>query len=268
MDLLSDDSSESGTSESEGIIEKAVRGGQEHHNTKAPLSHPRERARFNTPVNIVSSEDAHASLFQRTVPHKRGHWSGHVFAPCAIFMEESFSAKQSVLHFQRLLVKHGFSGTIVTQSKLHISLSRHFSLQLPFLDSFVSKLTRLMSTERTKRVSIDFSAPFILVNNEKTRSFWCSRVQPDSALQSLVSHVDTILKDYNQPKYYHPAIFHVSLASFAFDLTELSQTGQNGFDRDSGSESISGEEDLSVMVIDKVICQFGTTKTHTIHLRS
>ena len=54
----------------------------------------------------------------------------------------------------------------------------------------------------------------VLLNEEKSRSFWCWKVYPNATLLRLVGHVDSVLKSYNQPLYYRPAHFHVSTASY------------------------------------------------------
>jgi hypothetical protein len=124
-----------------------------------------------------------------------------------------------------------------------------------------------------------------LVNDDKTRSFWSWKVQPAAALIKIVSHVDGILQDYNQPKYYEPPVFHISLASFNGDLTDLSlavgqpdistppsddennqiHPSKNSKNDASDAES-SDDDDNPLVVVDQVVCQFGTTKTYTISL--
>jgi Uncharacterised conserved protein len=269
MDLLSDGSSSDNSSQSEG------KGGPKQESSSSTVS--RKRGRFSLggggSVTVVASDDAPADLFPRTVPHKRGHWAGHILIP---LQQGGNSLSRSVVpksirEFQRTLESQGYSGTILQHSHLHISLSKHFSLQLHFIESFVSRLTRLLSLECASRVFIDQS-PFLLVNDEKTRSFWSWRVHPASWLKKMVSHIDTILKDYNQPTYYDPPVFHISIASFGGNLTDLSLAASptggdetpNSDDHDSDSEP--SEDGSPLIVVNQVICQFGTTKRYTINL--
>ena len=272
MDLLSEGSS-SDSGEGEG------KGGTKEESSSRIVSKKRPRVQMGS-VDVVASDEIPVGLFQRTVPHRRGHWAGHILIPLIREEEENHPIsrliQKSIRQFKRTLESQGYSGTIVRHSHLHISLSKYFSLQLHFIESFVSRLTQLLSLECSTRVLIDSRNPFLLVNDEKIRSFWCWRVHPASALQKILSHVDTILKDYNQPTYYEPPVFHISLASFGGDLTDLSlphpsseeaTTPDDDDDAGHDSDSESSEEtDAPLLVVDQVVCQFGTTKTYTINL--
>lgn len=136
-------------------------------------------------VTIVPAEEAPSNHFQRTIPHKRGQWSGHIFLPVPALAEYEVTISNSVRQFRDLLERHGRNGTIVqhTTSQLHISLCKQFSLQLASVDSFVNKLAERLQMERatTFRLPIPVTvnpqgcrhvAGSILVNDEGTRSFW------------------------------------------------------------------------------------------------
>lgn len=60
----------------------------------------------------------------------------------------------------------------------------------------------------------------VLLNDEKTRSFLCWKVRPNATLRRIVAHVDNLMKSYNQPVYYEPAKFHISIASFPGNIAE------------------------------------------------
>ncbi|OEU19760.1 hypothetical protein FRACYDRAFT_268083 [Fragilariopsis cylindrus CCMP1102] len=70
----------------------------------------------------------------------------------------------------------------------------------------------------------------VLMNDEKTRSFWCWNVYPNATLRRLLAHVDAVLKTYNQPIYYRPARFHVSVASFPGNILEKLADNNNDDD--------------------------------------
>jgi Uncharacterised conserved protein len=277
MDLLSDGSSSCGAADSE----------DDDDDDQGKVILPPSLKRVRGSVLILSCDDVPNGFFQRTVPHKRGHWAGHVKIPLQDTHVTSRRVQQTVVQFQSMLEAQGYSGTIVQHSQLHISLSKHFSLQLQWIESFVNKLTFFLSTERTTRVFMDVMNPFILVNDDKTRSFWCWKVMPGAVLQAIVSHVDRVLEDYKQPTYYELPVFHISIASFPGNLTDLSlklppptttvmldampsddHADPSSSDTvESGSDS-SQEDDSQLIVVDQVVCQFGTTKTYPIPLAS
>jgi 2'-5' RNA ligase len=225
--------------------------------------HPNKKPKLGS-VNIVLSSEA-PNLFVRSVPHRRGHWSGHVLVPITCFTETSI--RKSVVKFQRRLEKQGYSGTVIQHAHFHLSLSRYFSLQLTFLDSFVQQLTKRLKEEHSTRLYIHKSSGEVLVNDEKTRSFWGWKIQPNNILKRLVQHVDDVLKNYNQPPYYDPPIFHVSLASFAGNLEDF-ENNTHEEDESSSEEEDDDEEDNDCYIqVDQIHCKFGTTKNYVIDLQ-
>ena len=268
----------------------------------------RKRPRESSSLTIVSSDEAPPNLFERIVPHRRGHWSGHVVVPISQSHSNRTTSshaaiQQSIQDFYQLLQDHEFTtGTIVQHSHYHLSLSKYFSLQLAFIDSFVQKLTRRLATERSTRALLvqQHGRPLecILVNDEKTRSFWCWKVQSNPVLLRILHHVDACLKEYGQPAYYHPPLFHISIASFDGDLSSLvplaesrrqeratkmditttakddpENKGEGDDDDDEQEEDSESDDDDStntldsnLIKIDRLVCKFGTTKTYTIPL--
>jgi hypothetical protein len=209
---------------------------------------------------------------------------------------------------------------------LHISLSKYFSMSIANLEPFVEQLGVLVQDTKLTRSRIIIetgscsksgsnnnksSRPTILINDERTRSFWCWNVSSSTGVSSnsssndvlvrLVGLVDTVLKRYKQPTYYQPPTFHISIASFAGDLTKdvvepsladklsdddigsgcgsLSKTSPARTHLGESKKSLSKEEDDDVndsdddddddsiiVVVDRIICSFGTTKEFVIPL--
>jgi len=200
----------------------------------------RNKLRRRGSIDVIQSSEAqHSDFFSRSVPHRRGHWAGHIKISVPMIPSSSPSSseislrkwkKRSVKRFQQLLELKGISGTIVEHDILYTSLSKHFSLQVSQIESFTRRLADLVRQEHsmnlyiepTSRTGDDDIDQMVLMNEGKTRSFWCWKVHPNATLLRLVAHVDAVLKIYNQPTYYRPARFHVSVASFPGNILEKS----------------------------------------------
>ena len=220
---------------------------------------PAAKKRKQGCVSIILSSQAPASLFARSVPHKRGHWSGHVMV---MIQFSSKMVERSILKFQRQLEKQGFSGTIIRHEQIHLSLSKYFSLQLGFIESFVKQLEVRLQHERSIRVPVDHNRGIVLVNEENTRSFWGWRVLQNATLTRLVQHVDVVLKSYNQPSYYDPPIFHISLASFPGNVLDVLEE-----EDDDDDSSDDDDNECDYIHIDSIQCKFGTIKSFIIDLQ-
>jgi len=282
MDLLTYDSASSTSTPGEDgihrapVVTKKRRRSGDRSSTGVGIPHSSsEHSHTNDrgSVSVIPAEQAPDALFQRTIPHKRGHWAGHVLVPVSSRMGASASVvDRHIQEFRSLLERNGFSGVIVQHSQLHLSLSKYFSLQLGCIDSFVDKLTLRLATERATRLFVNRRGS-ILVNEEKTRSFWCWTVQPNASLLRILQHVDAMLKDYGKPLYYNPPTFHISLASFAGNLDSLhtEQDDANAIcdeneSNDDDDDDDDEEEEPRFMTVDKLVCTFGTTQSYTIAL--
>ena len=202
----------------------------------------RSKIRRRGCIDVISSSKARDSeIFARSVPHRRGHWAGHVKIP---FLTKVSSChdhdlvqerkKNNVKTFQDLLERRGISGKLVEHEHLHLSLSKEFSLQDAQIESFVRQLTNFVRQEHATSLYIDsmLTSEFrsiwdngrieeiVLLNEEKTRSFLCWKVRPNVTLRRIVAHIDSVMKSYKQPVYYEPAKFHISIASFPGNLLE------------------------------------------------
>lgn len=307
MDLLSDESSSCSKSDDDKVdnsngTKRALNGEgnkeeehaqQEQQGTSAfasalPTQDGGSKKRQRGSVVVLPSDRAPADAFQRSVPHKRGHWAGHVLVPVNATTGRVAAMKRSILHFQQTLESNGYSGTIIQHSHLHISLSKFFSMQLAFIEPFVHKLTQRLQAERASRLLVVDGENTILVNDEKTRSFLSWKIQSTASLLRIVRHVDAVLEEYNQPPYYVPPIFHISLASFAANLEGLDITSPGTTRRDASDATLadnededdhrssssnddcsnSDEEEVSFLVVKELVCKFGTTKSYTIPLAS
>ncbi len=260
-------------------------------------------------IDILSSNKAKDSeIFSRSVPHRRGHWAGHVKIPIVTKslrnQDDSVSfwlqrKSDSVKCFRNLLERRGISGTMVEHEYLHLSLSKQFSLQVAQIESFVRQLSNLVGQEHATSLSIDCPSASelrslwkngridqtILLNDEKTRSFFCWEVRPNVTLQRIVAHIDTVMKSYKQPVYYQPAKFHISIASFPGNLLQQldsvnndaasvrketpmgSDVPEEDEDDDSSSSSESTSSESCFVPVRELLCTMGTTKEYLIPLR-
>jgi hypothetical protein len=197
----------------------------------ASFGRNRNKIRRRGSIDVIQSREAqHSEVFSRSIPHRRGHWSGHVKIPLLTESSSSSSSssyavslqkwkKHSVERFTLFLERRGISGPVVEHDDLYISLSKYFSLQVAQIDTFSRRLADLVQREHSMNLYVDIDET-VLMNDEKTRSFWCWNVYPNATLRRLLAHVDAVLKIYNQPIYYRPARFHVSVASFPGNILE------------------------------------------------
>ena len=260
-------------------------------------------------IDIISSNKAKDSeIFSRSVPHRRGHWNGHVKIPVLtksmLDHDDSDSSLQQrkrvvVKSLRDLLERRGISGTIVEHECLHLSLSKQFSLQAAQIESFARQLSNLAGQEHATSLHIDVPSAselnsiwnegridqMVLLNDEKTRSFFCWEVRPNVTLRRIVAHIDTVMKSYKQPIYYQPAKFHISIASFPGNLLEelnilnndaTSILNETPMGRDVPKEDVCDDSSTSsestscesyIVPVPELRCTMGTTKEYAIPLR-
>jgi len=239
-----DDSDNDEVSNSETSIMKA----------KKPACPTTSKVRRIGNINIIPSSEARDSgIFSRSIPHRRGHWAGHIkisiltaSSPPSSFADDLCELlrkrkKENVKTFRDLLERRGFSGTMVEHDYLHISLSKQFSLQVAQIESYVRQLTDLLRQEHPTSIRVESLSASelksmwesgsikgtVLLNDEKTRSFLCWKVHPNVFLKRIVEHVDNVMKSYSQPVYYKPAEFHISIASFPGNIFEKLNTDKS-----------------------------------------
>ncbi|CAJ1961623.1 unnamed protein product [Cylindrotheca closterium] len=281
MDLLHliDSSSESGEEKTEDDNSKRKLSQKEEdanskRREKRQRAEPPDQSRDNEKpkkgsITIMAASKAPSSFFKRSIPHRQGHWAGHIMIPVNSF-SPSF-IRSSVRKFQHRLELHGYSGIVVEHDEIHISLSKHFSVQASNLESFVQQLKRRLEKERPTKLFVDTSGN-ILVNDERTRSFWGWTVQPNTCLRRIISHVDSVLQQYNQPSYYENPIFHISLASSTEDVAHLNKSTTEDLkhsDSDSTETSDDGDDfytNDNTVAVDRILCKFGNKKTYEIVL--
>ena len=317
MDLLEllgdseDDESDTGAASISETIKakKAIHPSSTNESESISTCKRSNKTRRKGCIDIISSSKAKDSeIFSRSVPHRRGHWSGHVKIPILtkslVNQDDSVSfwrqrRSDSVKSLRNLLEKRGISGTIVEHECLHLSLSKQFSLQVAQIESFVRQLSNIVGQEHATSLHIDSPSTselrslwnngridqMILLNDEKTRSFFCWEVHPNATLQRIVAHIDTVMKSYKQPVYYQPAKFHVSFASFPGNLLEQldsinndaasvpkekissSHVPEEDEDDDSSSSSESTSYESCFVPVRELHCTMGTTKEFLIPLR-
>lgn len=228
---------------------------------------------------IVSAENVSRNTFVRSVPHIPGNWAGHLYCPLP---ENDISwhkeMTESILRFQQLLQQQAVTegherSQIITQipdihssannnnSSVHVSMSRPFVLQLSSIESFVAKLNQRLQHLPTTTLRVHPKSERILVNDEKTRSFWTWPVDPNPTLLAILEEIDSVLQIYNLPVYYDPPLFHISLASVVGDLTTMSGSKKTSV---IYVTQTSGEP--FYMAVNQMHCTFGTTKYFKIDL--
>jgi len=234
--------------------------------TKHPPGKKAKKARRGS-VDILPSSKAPPNSFLRSIPHRRGHWAGHVKIPVSspAFSEQEKSG--SIRRFQDLLEKHGHSGIVVAHETLHVSLSKYFSLQVAQIDSFVKRLSELVIQERPTHLHVDTDGK-IMINEEGTRSFWCWTVYTNATLLRLVAHIDSVLASYNQPVYYKPPHFHISVASFPGSIGSFEAEDDHARESEgeTDDETSSSEGGFTIPVT-YLQCNLGTTKEYRIPLK-
>jgi hypothetical protein len=258
MDLLN--LIESDASDCDGNSDNDSLDGPKAPHQQDDVPEPSKKKQKQGMVDVIPSRQASPNLFVRTVPHKRGRWSGHVFCPFPHVNDDANIVQSSVTKFQNRLERAGFSGIMVQHEELHFSLSRHLSFQIGSIESFMKQLATRVSAERSTRLLVDTTG-VLLVNDEKTRSFYGWRVCPNPTIHRMLRHVDEVLKNYNQPAYYDPPIFHISLASVTGDISKLWQESEDMDDNDE-----EDQDGTTFTSVQKICCTFGTTKKYTIDL--
>ena len=232
-------------------------------------------------IEIVPSQQADPETFVRSTPHIVGNWAGYIYAAVPIKNECLQDAmSESVVRFQHYLCQIRYPGNQLVSHldhpTLHLSLSRHFALQLSSIESFVEKLQKRLQLLPTTTIRLS-SSEEILVNDDKTRSFWTWPIATNAALLAIVEEINAVLKIYNQLRY-DPPKFHVSLASVVGDIIRHHVTNANdsndGFFKhggppaDSNATSTSATTEVHYIRVKEIECSFGTTKKYRIQLKS
>jgi Uncharacterised conserved protein len=190
--------------------------------------------------------------FTRSEPHVRGNWAGHVFVRVQSrgIIEGASSA---VLRFGELLERGGYSCVLCRHESHHLSLSRPFYLQEASIESFVYILRDRLQYQQAFSLKVS-NQGLCFVNEDRNRTFWALPVETSDDLLATVHAVDEALQHFNQPTYYDPPSFHVSVASVPLLVTDLS-TLKDSQCRGTNQQSVRS-----------ICCSFGTTKVIDIPL--
>jgi hypothetical protein len=213
-----------------------------------------EKRRRRGCVEVVSIQDISPDTFDRSLPHVRGNWAGHIFAPLTEDLSEQVEA--SIESFRKALELSGWSGKVVAQTGLHVSFSRPFFLQVASIESFQRELRAALSYERALATKV--IKPIVLSNDEGTRSFFGWKLDTNPGLVRLVREIDAVMIKYKQKQYYNPPIFHISLASIHGEVPAKITSLLDPLVEDQDFESLLHLRQLS--------CTFGTTKRFEIAL--
>ncbi|CAB9519974.1 U6 snRNA phosphodiesterase [Seminavis robusta] len=222
------------------------------------------------PITIVPSQSIKASTFVRSTPHVPGNWAGHVFAAVIRLEDWRNTLTESLHRFQVYLEKIGFAGgTVISHldsNELHMSLARPFTLQLGSIQPFVQQLEKRLCHLPTITLCINPCDEKVLVNDDRTRSFWTLPIHANPTLRAIVEEVDAVLQNYNQPAYYNPPVFHVSVASVVGDLEALANRNCQQTKTAKSRGSSSTKSHTRHVNLKQVQCSFGNTKCYSINL--
>ena len=190
-----------------------------------------------------------------------------------------------------LSTAHYAGHCVMPHDRAHVSLSRVVYLQAANIEPFVQALAARVQTIPA------FALPLCmprngdpqtssgrwwqwLHNEEGTRSFVVWRTNASSSLRQLALCCDSALAAYHQPPFYHPPIFHVSLASMvpcvsnAVALAAAETVEINSDDEaasspsDSSHTSSSDDDDSNLHTVTHIHCKVGGTKVYSISLQS
>ena len=219
-------------------------------------------------IAVVPSSSIASNTFVRSVPHIPGNWAGHVFGAIAIDHDFRRELSASLDRFQMFLMTTAFQPSQIIShldcDYLHLSLSRLFMLPLASIESFVEQLQKRLSCIPTTTLRVNWSMERLLVNDERTRYFCTVAVDTNPTLLAMVQQIDAVLTTYNQPTYYSPPLFHISIASFVGDPTlELANSITAGIQL---SHSTTNSDYVRYVTLNQVECTFGTTKSYSVKL--
>ena len=265
-----------------------------------------KRPRTKGSVRIIPASQAPSDALVRSFPHRRGHWAGHVKIAIIINASLEQQKRQSIREFQQYLESRGHSGILIEHEDCHISLSKPFTVQIAQIESFVHKLSDLIRLEPATTIYLDTKQAQVLTNDDQSRTFWAWKVHSNPVLLRWIQHVDSVLEAYDQPTYYVPPLFHVSIASFPTTTTIKTNdkavggvlfaagnantdeeddkddrktmesigkkedgSSMNGHEDDACSDSDSDNDSRGTFTIrvDHILCSFGTTKEYKILLK-
>lgn len=110
---------------------------------------------------------------------------------------------------------------IKTESNLHISLSKPFTLSYLQIESFIAAFEREKSLLYS--VSLDCIGMYsTFLNETQTKVFLVLKVEDRShKLAKNIEIIDHILSSFGAPIFYENAIFHISVASFDLSDTHV-----------------------------------------------
>ncbi|VVC24277.1 U6 snRNA phosphodiesterase Usb1 [Cinara cedri] len=146
------------------------------------------------PNNDPASHQGRERLFE----HERGNWATYVYIPCP--------EMELVEIIQENLTEYGLE--IIKNP--HISLTRTVVLQYHWIQRFINDIkSKLMPI---LRFTVRLGNLEVFCNDNHTRTFIGFNAQPLDILCQCVAQLDSVLSDYNLPKYYENPKFHLSIA--------------------------------------------------------
>ena len=216
-------------------------------------------------VSILTETQARdQSVFVRNDPHIRGNWAGSVYLSLGSETttkdddsgNESTSTcegldqwiQDSAQRVQQWMIYSNHTqqkkSALVIHDYPHISLTRSFYLQKAFIPSFLQRLQSIVQChDRLFRVILSRGRIQTLRNDARQRTFFAwpiqcssaSRTSSSSSTNYLTTHtltnwtqaLDQLLRDYQQPVYYNPPLFHATFASTPGDWPDFPEDDES-----------------------------------------
>ena len=164
--------------------------------------------------------DAVGNKFVRQFEHVEGNWPSSIFLTVSDEVEIPRGYIGNVIdHFigtyDSKLPRYILDELVIMPpEKLHVSLSKPFTLRHHQIEHFINDLKDEVCVLYPLKYSVK-PEYYILLNETKTRLFLCLPIDDhlQSNFPSLIQSVDNTLVKYKKDKYYTNPIFHISIAS-------------------------------------------------------
>ncbi|XP_062553889.1 U6 snRNA phosphodiesterase 1 [Armigeres subalbatus] len=142
----------------------------------------------------------------RSFAHERGIWASYVFI--------DYNDIDAFEDLQKQLIKRAMENDMKLDlnrvDNLHLSLTKTFVLRHHNIAGFVENVRS--EIRGSKRFTINLEDLAVYTNDESTRTFLAVKVANQSVqpLSSLVTKLDTSMKEFKLPTFYKDPSFHIS----------------------------------------------------------
>eukprot|EP00094_Tigriopus_californicus_P009868 TCALIF_09515-PA protein Name:"Similar to Usb1 U6 snRNA phosphodiesterase (Rattus norvegicus)" AED:0.03 eAED:0.03 QI:0/0/0/0.5/1/1/2/0/260 len=157
------------------------------------------------PQDVQDDPNLHQGRI-RSFPHVKGNWATYVYVSG---LEGTLSDIELLQHDLQMVCAE-LPIKLEQIEDPHLSLSRVVTIKYDWIQPLMSSLKRSLAP--FPRFKIKFMDIYILLNEEKTRTFICLGLdQSDRILRDLVSVIDANLAEFDLPAFYAQPKFHISL---------------------------------------------------------